>query len=358
MLKMSIFFSKMSRESRALKQIKTRASALALLVLASLATANMPLVANGSSQPIDAYNEQLIDSFQQNLSVLAVNVTAVEQCGTNGSGPLYNAAGVSNTGYWYEAGISWNWPRYLSPFSIAPGFYANYEVFSSNGSSLRVGGTGPLLDHLNDISNGDLILLRLSFSNNLVEMYVHDWTSNSSDQFSYSAFGASEFVGETGGPADSNGFLTGLMTEQYYSTPYYGDKLTATYSWSSPVSSAWMQIDEFSYPNRSDIPINQYNSYIYNDPTLFQNLSSNGAFETSNAYEFRTGGLSTGQTCAPAVASLFPVSPNLLWYTVPFFVVAIAVALIFWLKKRSSDEQIFYPPPRPDPFGPPPTNHA
>jgi hypothetical protein len=342
-----------------LRQIKTQALALALLVLASLATENTPFIANGSSQPIDAYNEQLIDSFQQNLSVLAVNVTAVEQCGTNRSGPLYNAVGASNTGYWYEAGISWNWPCSLSPLSIAPGFYANYEVYSSNGTSLRVGGSGPLLDHLNGISSGDLILLRLSFSNNYVEMYIHDWTSNTSDQFSYSAFGASEFVGETGSPADSNGFLTGLMTEQYYSSPYYGDIQTVTYSWSSPVSSAWMQIDEFSYPNRSDIPINRYSSFSYNNPAMFQNLSSNGAFETSDAYEFRTGGLSTGQGCAPATPLLLPLSSTLLWYTVPFIVIAVVVALVLWLRKRSSDGQVsYFPPDRPNPFAPPPTDPA
>jgi hypothetical protein len=97
----------------------------------------------------DPYNEQLGISFTQNFTSLAYTVTAVEQSGTDGYGPAYLLNGLSNTGYWYQVGLSYNW----SPLSFgglpSVGFKFVYEVFEQpqgfwidNGASYSV--TNPL----------------------------------------------------------------------------------------------------------------------------------------------------------------------------------------------------------------------
>ncbi len=55
------------------------------------------------------YDQQVFMIFDQSFSSLSVNVTAVEQTDGNGYGPSYLLNGVTNDGYWYQVGLSWNW---------------------------------------------------------------------------------------------------------------------------------------------------------------------------------------------------------------------------------------------------------
>jgi len=294
-----------------------------------------PLAASGSTSSVSAYLEDLVLSFQQNLPSVAFNVTAVQQCGDNGSGPLYSVAGLSNTGYWYYFGIAWNWPSSLNPISASSGFQALYFVWNASARMFRVGNPMP------NVGDGDTVLLKLSISNNMVTMYVHDWNSSATDQESYSAFSATEFVGQTNTVVDANGEWTGLSTRTNHDQPYHGDEQTVTYKGSAMVSSAWMRIVEFPLPSKSPVVFDNYGSYRYDNPLVLQNLTSNGAFVASDANEFVTGQLSSGPKCSIQGASSLLNSLPRYWVLIPFAILGILVSVLTIRLRRRSAESWF-----------------
>lgn len=82
-----------------------------------------------NSSPL--YDEQLGLTFTQSFTSLEYNVTAVEQTDpTLADGPAYLLNGLSDVGYWYQVGVSWNWNPGTNP---GTGFDMNFEVFDSAG---------------------------------------------------------------------------------------------------------------------------------------------------------------------------------------------------------------------------------
>ena len=63
-----------------------------------------------SGSPPAYWDEQLGLSFTQDFYSIAYNVTAVQQADSDGYGPAYLLNGLSNSDYWYQVGLSWNWP--------------------------------------------------------------------------------------------------------------------------------------------------------------------------------------------------------------------------------------------------------
>lgn len=244
-----------------------------------------------------SYDEQLGMTFTQNFTSLAYNVTAVEQTDpSSGTGPAYLLNGVSDQGYWYQVGLSWNWDPGYTP---GTGFDMVYTVFDSSGTVVYPS-NGQYLDTFGgQVNQGDVVLLNLYFSPTQgVAMLAKDYSTGASAHETYSAMGATEFVGSTGATGDSNGFFTGLMTEWYHSAPYYGNVASVLYS--NPhvtLTSGWMWIDEFSCPDVScstrtslfwastPAPVSYLNSTQRNE------FDSHGATEYSDAYEFITGPL-------------------------------------------------------------------
>ena len=321
---------------------------LFLLFGASILRSPGWVLASGSSSSPTLYDEQLALSFTQVFHELSFNVTAVEQCGTDGIGIGYLLNGLSDAGYWYQVGLSFRWPL-LTNSSVSPtrpGFDAIYEVFSSNGSSLHIGGKGPILSAMS-VNPSDSVLLRMSFSSSNVTMYVHDWNTDVSTQTSYNAFGASDFVPTGNYPTNNHGFFTGLMTEQYHNSPYYGDEKQATYSESGVgLSSAWMSIDEFHVPYSQYAEFSQYSLADYTKTSRMINLTSNGAFESSNANAFITGGSTSGFPCPQ---SAWLVILQHYWYFIPIWaaIVAGGVATALLMMRRSRDRPDLYTAPPP-----------
>jgi hypothetical protein len=237
--------------------------------------------------PPAVWDEQLGLSFTQDFTSLAYNVTAVDQADVHGYGPAYLLNGLSGNGYWYQVGLSWDWPFLNGGYDS--GFHLNYEVFDSSGTSIFPSSGGGLDDFSTFVHHGDTVLLSLHFSGGNVIMYGYDYNSGASAQESYSAEGATYFRGTPHDMSNRNGFFTGLMTEWYHVSEYYGNEAPVHYSDSTfALSSAWMWMDEYN-PDDGTTLFVASNLVSYSDPTQLQYFSSNGATVASDAYDFITG---------------------------------------------------------------------
>ncbi len=246
-----------------------------------------------------SYDEQIGMTFTQNFVSLAYNVTAVEQSDpSSGYGPAYLLNGLSDSGYWYQVGLSWNWDGNGTYSNYSPGFNLNYEVFDPSGNSIfPTSGYGGIQRFSGPVYAGDTVLLNLYFSSTYgVVMLAKDYNTGSTSFQTYSAEGGSQFIGLSGSASNSNGFFTGLMTEWYHSSAFYGNISPVVYS--NPhyaLKSAWMWIDEFSCPdvtcsNRTLLFDDATPSPVsYPNPTQRQEFSSHGATEFSDAYGLITG---------------------------------------------------------------------
>ena len=248
------------------------------------------------------YDEQLGLTFTQSFTSMDYNVTAVEQQdSSSGYGPAYLLNGLSNNGYWYQVGLTWNWcgPVSGTCTGYTAGFNMVYEVFNPSGNSIFPADGGGFLRYSGTVNQGDEVILNLYFSGGNVIMLSRDTNTGASASISYSAEGATTFVG-LDSYSNSNGFFTGLMTEQYHPNPYYGGGQEVNYTDNAfPLTSGLMWIDEYAPSNLSwngaffqGSPITQYSP----NPKQLQTFSSNGATEYSDGYTFITGDIPTTTT--------------------------------------------------------------
>jgi Divergent InlB B-repeat domain len=249
---------------------------------------------SSSSDPV--YDEQLGLTFTQSFSSMLYEVTAVKQTDpSSGEGPAYLLQGLSNEGYWYQVGLTYNWGNTNGGYS--PGFQMLYEVFDSNGNSIFPSNGAGLLLFSGVVYQGDSVALNLYFSNSgQVVMLAEDQNTGAYASESYSGEGATHFTGSPFSTGNPVGFFTGLMTEWYHPNAFYENEARVTYSSSLAISSGWMWADEFSCPDASC----SSRALVFSDstsssvsyttsPNDLQGFSSNGATEYSDAYEFITG---------------------------------------------------------------------
>ena len=253
--------------------------------------------------PSGLYDEQVGLTFTQSFTSIEYNVTAVEQTDqTLGDGPGYLLSGLSNTGYWYQVGVSWDWNPGTIP---GTGFDFNYEVFDTAGNSIfPTNGQGGLAVFSGPVNAGDVVLLDLYFSSSSqnVVMLARDTNTGATASEAYPNMGATFFVGLPGSVANQNGFFTGLMTEWYHGVPYYSNEAEVIYSNpATALSSAWMWMDEFNANNFQAIfSANTLTPISYNNPNNLQEFSFNGTTEYSDAYEFVTGALTNSTQHSPS----------------------------------------------------------
>ena len=192
-----------------------------------------------------SYDQQVIMIFGQDFSSLAYNVTAVPQSDTYGYGPAYLLNGHSDTGYWYQVGIAYDWP-FASGSGYDSGFHFIWEVFDPSGAT-----NNPTLPNTPDnVKANDTIGLSLSFSGSSVVMSAVDLSTGASSSHRYTSGGGSRFVGSNGFTASST--PTSLMTEWYHPDPNWTTMKQASYSeFSAPIASAWVCIEEYIPPNTS-----------------------------------------------------------------------------------------------------------
>jgi hypothetical protein len=190
-----------------------------------------------------SYDQQVLLVFAQDFSSLSYNVTAVPQADSYGFGPAYLVNGHSDSGYWYQVGLAYNWPL-ASGTSYDAGFHFTWEVFQPNGTT-----TNPTLSNVPDnVNANDTVGLSLYFQAGSVVMSAVDYNSGASSLHSYAAGGGSRFVGSSGFSHSST--PTSLMTEWYHPDPNWTTMKQVTYSENTVfVSSASVCISEYVPPN-------------------------------------------------------------------------------------------------------------
>lgn len=250
----------------------------------------------GRGPPIfQNYDEQLGITFTQSFTSIEYNVTALAQTDPSlGTGPAYLVNGLSDAGYWYQVGVSWNWAPGDTP---GTGFDMSYEVFDTMGNSIfPADGQGGVEAFSGPVKAGDIILLDLYFSNatNSVVMLADDTNTGASASETYPSMDGTYFVGLPGFVANSNGYFTGLMTEWYHGLPYFTNENSVVYfNPRSDLTSAWMWMDEFDANNNATVFASNTTSPIsFTDPSALQEFSFNGTTEFADAFEFVTGALS------------------------------------------------------------------
>jgi hypothetical protein len=220
------------------------------------------------------FDEQLSLTFTENSSTLSVNVTAPAQ--SDGYGVAYLLNGLSDKGYWYQVGVSWQWFGFQ-------GFAAIFDVWDPNGSTVSAFQGGAALIGLNS-NDFDTFELSIRFLNDSVIMSVVDLNTSSQASLKERTFGANTFIGDTLSPL-YHGYFSGLMTEMYHNKPYYGSEVPAYYTMDFSNQKVWLWMDEFDYTNSSLLFFKSTKMPV----TPNYSMSFNGGFESVGAHLFSTG---------------------------------------------------------------------
>jgi len=255
----------------------------------------------GSRAPVSEltpnYDVQEIMIFTQSYSQLEFNVTAVAQCDANGYGPSYLLNGLTNTGYWYQVGLDWDWP--LQSGGYVPGFGFVSEGWAPGGLT----GSPASTPFSGTVNRNDTVQLSLTFRGSSVIASAHDLNTSASASTSYPANRANTFVGLQAQESRNRfsfatrGYFTGLMTEWYHVSPGgEGPGTAVTYSEVvAPVTSAVLGIGEWNFTASN--PTSVFSGVanggspldFSGQPNQLQQFTYSGLAISADAYEFVTG---------------------------------------------------------------------
>ncbi len=247
--------------------------------------------------PAPNYDVQQVMAFYPTYTQLEFNVTAIAQCDANGYGPSYLLNGLTNTGYWYQVGINWDWPLQAGGYDSGFGFVT--EAWAPGGLTR----SPPSVAFSGVVNSGDTIELGLSFSGGQVVASARDLVTGASGSMSYPARSATEFIGSQEQQSqarfsfDTEGYFTGLMTEWYHvSSNYDGPEQSVSYSENdSAIASATLGVGEWNFTGIS--PSSVFSRVANNgnpidlgaQPTQLQQFTLDGFTLSADSYEFVTG---------------------------------------------------------------------
>jgi hypothetical protein len=192
--------------------------------------------------PSVGYDEQASLTEMVNTSNLQTSVTPTDLSDTDGYGPGYLLNGMTEKGYWYQSGVSFNWGR-GNGHVVGSTFL--YTVFGTSGYQLAAG------MYRIQAASGDSVQLSLTIIDGNVIMEVSDSRTCAIAEGTYSAFGATEFGSNATG--SMKGFYNGLLTEWWHAFPFQGHTGRADYTIPPAIDSkAYVNIGELvpnSNPN-------------------------------------------------------------------------------------------------------------
>jgi len=216
--------------------VKVAALAVAVLVLGAFVAlesrAFITAVRTGLSEdgcglpvtpaPPASYDEQLFLVEGGDAANLTVGLGAVAQADANGYGPAYLLNGITSAGYWYQVGLSYDWP---CGAGYAAGFHYFAEVWAPDGRPAAGPTNLPLA-----VDPGDNVTLSLGVHGSDVAMTARDLANGVSVSTGFSSAGASGFLGGLSVDAAHPGWFSGIMTEWYHVQAYYGGEDQVTYT--------------------------------------------------------------------------------------------------------------------------------
>lgn len=175
------------------------------------------------------YDEQLALIFtNSSFQSICYNVTAVAQSDTQGLGPAYLINGLSGTGYWYQAGLYYDWPAYNGSAYSGFRFGYAYNYNNTTGSQNAIPTYIYLENFSGSVNPGDKMLLQLRFNGSEVVASATDWNTKAYAVGYLNGEGATRFLSSPSGGA-GNGPFTGLETEWRHAHPYYGTENEVEY---------------------------------------------------------------------------------------------------------------------------------
>lgn len=211
---------------------------------------------------------------------LTYNVTAIAQNNIDNFGPYYLLNAMTSQGYMYQFGLGYNLPGFIGESLTARGsvpyygFSVHYEVLYPNGTTYE---GGILLNGY--ITNEDKVLMRMSFNNSQLIMYLKDWNSSATAVQALNVPRGDYFVGTPESnctsaddycpvQTDSDGFFTGLMTELEYLGPSSATEEMVTYSpiGPAPPGNSILWIQDFCLESCN------YTQYAGRDNLYWQNM--------------------------------------------------------------------------------------
>lgn len=247
------------------------------------------------------FDEQLGETFTQNSVSLSYFIGAITTTDSGGYGPAYLLNGLTDSGYWYQVGITLDWPYCISP-GYTPSWSFVYEVFDPNGNSVfPASGCVGIVSFNGAVSEGDVFVLSLSISGGNVVMTAKDVGYGqpganviASQSASYSSHAATVFVGNPGAPANPRGLFTGFMTERYTVNQFLSDVVRAPYfNFATPITSAWLwgtEINVNTLVQQCNPPLNPANPNSFTtNPTTLQSFAVCGTTVQGDDYLFMTG---------------------------------------------------------------------
>ncbi len=245
-----------------------------------------PALCTNSTYPVTTgkatYDQQISLIFSQSFRSLSYNVTAAPQQDSSGFGPAYLLNGLSDSGYWYQVGIAYNWPL-ASANGYDPGFHFIWEAFTPSGST-----NNPTVSRTPDnVNTNDTIGLSLSFQGSNVLLYAIDYNTQASASHTYTAGGGSTFTGSSSSRATRT--PTSLMTEWYHAAPSEPTMKQVVYSEGTlAIQSAWICIGEYVPPNPNSLVFAQCSGLLVLTSQM-QSFSYHGLNTYVNQYMFQNG---------------------------------------------------------------------
>jgi hypothetical protein len=235
--------------------------------------------ANPTPAPSPIYDEQAILFDPIAGSSVGATATVSPDTDAQGYGAAFLVNAESETGYWYQVGVAYNWgwgSGYL------PGYAFVYSVYAPGTPS---GSPTSICLEKAPISGDATIGLSITLQGGTVLVSFSEPGTGTIDAAVFSSYGASGFLGTEQG--SHSGFFTGWMTEWRHAEAYYGPSANASYEVAPGQSTAYFGIGEYQ-PANGQVLFGQTSTQPL-DCGCTQSFTYEGVTETATTSTFTTG---------------------------------------------------------------------
>lgn len=166
--------------------------------------------------------------------------------------PVYFVNGltiVDGLHFWFQIGLAKTWGGICNgvPCVGSRVVHASYEVWLNGESILPSNGGSGVIYFDGPVNQGDPVTITMNLANSRVYLSLQDQKTGAYAGISFPRAGAIQFQGLKTGESDQYGEFTGLMTEWYHLTPYYGNNDYQKYVPQAPKGFwVWMWVAEFA----------------------------------------------------------------------------------------------------------------